>query len=87
MTVETRAIPKGTTPLTKQTFQTFSCLFMSNEAIPGEAKHAEFAIELRNSWLVLVLREFCDSQFSEGGFSWTARIVIGSIVPAFAFVC
>ena len=47
MTVETRAIPKGTTPLTKQTFQTFSCLFMSNEAIPGEAKHAEFAIELQ----------------------------------------
>ena len=47
MTVETRAIPKGTTPLTKQTFQTFSCLFMSNEAVPGEAKHAEFAIELQ----------------------------------------
>ena len=48
MTVETRAPPQGDGPpprLTKQTFQTFSCLFMSNEAIPGEAKRADSAIE------------------------------------------
>ena len=86
MTVETRAChPKGTGPplqvLTKQTFQTLSCLSKPFQAIPGKAKHADSGIELLQqigafSWSVSAVQEFCDSEFAEGDFSWIARIVM-----------